>query len=84
MATDKIYIYELPFDLRTKFSFPLAMHSCVGQPTCWMLQPLIEELMKIQNDLLTFSVPIGDSWIEKKFTVKLLCGVIFNREILKL
>lgn len=40
-----------------------------------MIQPLIDELIQIENDPLEVSILDGDCWIEKKFTVKLLCGI---------
>lgn len=70
-----IYICELPFNLRQKFAFPIAVHSGKSQPSNKMLQPFIDELCTYMQEPLEFDIPIENETVTKSFYVKLLLGI---------
>lgn len=70
-----IYICELPFDLRIRFAFPIAVHSGPNQPTCHMLQPFVDELLHYSTEPLCIELDSPSGPTEKKLYVKLLLGI---------
>lgn len=67
-----IYICELPFNLRQKFAFPLAIHSGNKQPSNVMLEPFINELLTYFREPIEIVLKNGST---RKFFVKLLLGI---------
>lgn len=70
-----MYICELPFDLRMKFAFPIAVHAGSDQPTCNMLQPFADELYNLMNEPVTFNIDTKNGPTEVNLFVKLLLGI---------
>lgn len=70
-----LFLAELPFNLRQKFAFPIAVHKGNKQPQNIMLEPFISELLEYLNEPIEIAVPIGNKIQTKKFYVKLLIGI---------
>ena len=70
-----IFISELPFHLRTKFCFPIGIHSGKNQPNSNMLQPLIDEFKFYEKEKLSFQININGIIVEKQYYIKLLFGI---------
>lgn len=70
-----LYICELPFNLRQKFAFPIAIHSGEKQPSTAMLEPFINELRQYLHKPIEIVVKEKGQIVRKKFFVKLLLGI---------
>ena len=70
-----VFICELPFNIRQKFAFPIAVHAGPSQPTKDMLEPFISELLDYFKTPIEIVIKRGNSLITKKFYIKLLMGI---------
>lgn len=70
-----VYICELPFTLRQKLAFPIAVHTGPDQASNLALEPLINELVTYMNEPIEFDILINGELHKRRLYVKLLLGI---------